>query len=280
MSQGEQYSITSTHYNNNDFIRESAGVFADLIRGREDWELVISDAGSDDGSLAYLRDLEANQENVHIVMAENASIGKGRQVAFEHARGDVLISLGDLDASYYDDERLFDVVDYYEDLVEREGDVLLGGPAMVGSRSLIDELGGWNDLWTTERRDLKRRALRKGKLRFIDFSIVESHPSQEKRFVDALDRFYTNARMKLKTGITLPYLISHWLRTAPGLKPKAGAVLVFPIAWLHNGLSGTKRIDTFDPHDPYVLDFQRSVERENPDTWLELNDQLESYELQ
>lgn len=277
MNGNVRYSITSTHYNNNEFIRNSAGVFADLIEGHNDWELVISDAGSDDGSLEYLRELEANQPNVRIVMAEGASIGKGRQVAFEHARGDVVISLGDLDASYYEDGRLFDVVEYYEDLVDAEGDVLLGGPVMIGSKELIEQLGGWNDLWTTERRDLKRRALREGKLRFVDFSIVKAHPSQEKGFSDALDRFYTNARMKLKTGMTLPHLITHWLREAPGLKPKLGSVFVFPTAWLHNELSGTECINTFDPHDCYALDFQRSVQRENPEIWLQPSGPLEKY---
>jgi len=272
-----KYSITSTHYNNNDFIRESAGVFANLIENRDDWELVISDAGSDDGSLSYLQNLEASQSNVRIVMAEGASIGKGRQVAFEHARGDVIISLGDLDASYYEDERLLDVVAFYEDLVQKEGDILLGGPVMIGSHDLIEDLGGWNDLWTTERRDLKRRALREGKLRFCDFSIVKSHPSQEKRFTDALDRFYTNARMKLKTGIALPHLITHWLRNAPSLKPKIGALLVFPAAWIHNQMTGIERINTFDPNDPYALDFQKSVQRENPDIWLEPTGPLKKY---
>jgi hypothetical protein len=272
-----KYSITSTHYNNNDFIRESAGVFANLIENRDDWELVISDAGSDDGSLSYLQNLEATQSNVRIVMTEGASIGKGRQVAFEHARGDVIISLGDLDASYYEDERILDVVTFYEDLVQKEGDILLGGPVMIGSHDLIEDLGGWNDLWTTERRDLKRRALRAGKLRFCDFSIVKSHPSQEKRFTDALDRFYTNSRMKLKTGITLPHLITHWLRNAPGLKPKIGALLVFPAAWIHNQVAGIERLNSFDPNDQYALDFQQSVQRKNPDIWLEPTGPLEKY---
>ncbi|MFB6201883.1 MAG: glycosyltransferase family 2 protein [Halorhabdus sp.] len=277
MSEDVRYSITATHYNNDDFIRKSAGVFAALIEDRPEYELVVSDAGSNDGSLEYLKELESNQDNVRIVMAEGASIGKGRQVAFEHTRGDVVISLGDLDASYYEDDRFFAVVEYYESLVEEEGDVLMGGPVMVGSRKLIKDLGGWNDLRTTERRDLKRRALREGKLRFCDFSIVKDHPSKEKGFSDALDRFYTNARMKIKTGMTVPYLITHWWKHAPGLKPKVGALVVFPIAWLHNLVTGTERIDTFDPHDPYALDFQRSVKRENPDIWLEPSGPLEKY---
>jgi hypothetical protein len=189
----------------------------------------------------------------------------------------VIISLGDLDASYYEDERILDVVTFYEDLVQKEGDILLGGPVMIGSHDLIEDLGGWNDLWTTERRDLKRRALRAGKLRFCDFSIVKSHPSQEKRFTDALDRFYTNSRMKLKTGITLPHLITHWLRNAPGLKPKIGALLVFPAAWIHNQVAGIERLNSFDPNDQYALDFQQSVQRKNPDIWLEPTGPLEKY---
>jgi len=272
-----RYSITSTHYNNNDFIKESAGVFANLIDDREEWELIISDAGSNDGSLDYLRELEASRENIRIVMAEGASIGKGRQVAFEHARGDIIISMGDLDATYYEDDRFFDVVKFYESLVTMEGDILMGGPVMIGSKKLIEELGGWNDLQTTERRDLKRRALREGKLRFCDFSIVKTHPSKEKGFFDALDRFYTNARMKLKTGMSAPHLITHWLQYAPGIKPKIGAVIVFPIAWVHNLLAGTERINTFDSDDPYALGFQRAVKRENPDIWLEPTGPLEKY---
>jgi len=278
MSDGVTYSITSTHYNNDDQIRDSAGVMADLIRDRPDWELVVSDAGSTDGSLAYLRGLEEHQDNVRIVMAEGASIGKGRQVALEHARGDVVISLGDLDASYHDDDRLFDVIEFYEQLVEEEGDVLLGGPCMIGSRDLYRELGGWNDLQTTERRDLKRRALRAGKLRFCDFSIVDDHPGKEKGFRNALSRFWTNARMKIKTGMSPLHLIRVWLRDAPGLKPKLGALVVFPLAWLQNSLDGVESIDTFDRDDPYALDFQRSVRRENPDLWIEPPGPLAKYQ--
>jgi glycosyltransferase involved in cell wall biosynthesis len=277
MSEDVQYSITGTHYNNADFIRESAGVFAAFIEDRPEYELVISDAGSDDGSLGYLRDLEARQDNVRIIMAEGASIGKGRQVAFEHTRGDIVISIGDLDASYYEDNRFFAVVEFYESLVEQEGDILMGGPLMIGSKDLITRLGGWNDLWTTERRDLKRRALRAGKLRFCDFSIVKNHPSKEKGFFDALDRFYTNARMKIKTGMTVTHLITHWWRHAPGLKPKLGSLVVFPVAWIHDILTDAERIDTFDPHDSYALDFQRSVKCENPDIWLEPSGPLEQY---
>jgi|GEM_PF-4737397 len=277
MGRDVRYSITSTHYNNNEYIRDSAGVFADLIKGQSDWELVISDAGSNDGSLEYLRELEANQDNVRIVMGEGASIGKGRQVAFEHTRGEIIISLGDLDAVYYEDDRFFDAVEFYERLVEREGDILMGGPFLIGSRNLIEDLGGWNDLETTERRDLKRRALRAGKLRFCDFSIVKDHPGKEKGFTDALNRFYTNARMKLRSGMTLPYLIKHWLENAPGVKPKIGALVVFPAAWLHNTLADTENLHTFDPHDPYALDFQRSVKHEDPDIWLEPTGPLEQY---
>ncbi|MUW13426.1 glycosyltransferase [Halorubrum sp. CBA1125] len=107
MTDDIQYSVCSTHYNNVEYIEDSAGFIASIIEDRPEWELVISDAGSDDGSLEYLLDLSKGRKDVRVVMAEGSSIGKGRQVALEHSRGDVVISLGDLDAIYYQDDRLF-----------------------------------------------------------------------------------------------------------------------------------------------------------------------------
>lgn len=274
-----RYSVCATHYNNAEYVEDSAGYIASRIADRPEWELVISDAGSDDGSLAYLRELADGRPDVRVVMAEGSTIGKGREVAREHAHGDVIISLGDLDAVYYRDDRLFDTVAFYEELVAAEGeDLMLGGGAMIASRELYDELGGWNDLAVTERRDLKRRALARDKLRFCDVLLHEEQAGKEKQFVGAVRRFYQVARMKLKSGIGVEYLLWRWLRDTETLKPKLGALLVFPLAWLHNLLQGTERLDSFDRHDPYALDFQRSLRRERPDVWLEPAGPLEQYE--
>lgn len=277
MTEDIRYSICSTHYNNAEYIEDSAGYIASLIEDRPGWELVISDAGSEDGSLEYLCNLSEQRDNVRIVMAEESSIGKGRQVALEHSRGDIVISLGDLDAVYYRDNRLFDFVSFYEHLVEEGGDIMLAGGAMVASRDLYYELGGWNDLEVTERRDLKRRALSKGKLRFCDILLHKENAGKEKEFIDSIRRFYDVARMKLKSGIGVEYLIWRWMTDTSTIKPKVGALFIFPIAWLVNRLRGIHKLDSFDRYDVYAFDFQRSLQRESPDIWLEPNGTLEKY---
>ena len=81
MSDHIRYSICSTHYNNVEYIEDSAGYIASVIKDRPQWELVISDAGSTDGSLEFLQELSKDRDDVRIIMAEGSSIGKGRQVA-------------------------------------------------------------------------------------------------------------------------------------------------------------------------------------------------------
>jgi hypothetical protein len=210
-------------------------------------------------------------------MAEGSTIGKGRQVALEHSRGDIVISLGDLDAVYYRDNRLFDFVSFYEDLVEKEGDIMLGGGAMIASRELYDQLGGWNDLEVTERRDLKRRALAQGRLRFCDILLHKENDGKKKGFIRSIQRFYDVARMKLKSGIGLEYLMWRWLTDTSTIKPKIGALIIFPTAWLINKLQKTPKLDSFDRHDNYAFDFQQSLQREVPEIWLEPTGELEEY---
>ncbi|MUW13425.1 hypothetical protein GJ633_01215 [Halorubrum sp. CBA1125] len=171
----------------------------------------------------------------------------------------------------------FDFVSFYEDLVEEEGDVMLAGGAMVASRKLYYELGGWNDLKVAERRDLKRRALATGKLRFCDVLLHEENAGKEKDFVGSIQRFYHVARMKLKSGVGVEYLIWKWMTETSTLKPKIGALLVFPAAWVTNKLQGTRTLDSFDRHDIYAFDFQQSLQREVPEIWLDPDEQLEEY---
>jgi glycosyltransferase involved in cell wall biosynthesis len=278
MGSSVRYSICSTHYNNAEQVGDSAGYIAEQIADRPEWELVISDAGSDDGSLEYLRNLAKGRDDIRIVMAENSTIGKGRQVALEHSRGDVVVSLGDLDAVYYRDNRLFAFVAFYERLIEEtDEDLMLGGGAMVASRDLYEELGGWNDLKVTERRDLKRRALAAGKLRFCDVMLHKEQAGKHKELFDTVRRFYDVARMKLKTGIGIEYLLWRWLHDTSTIKPKVGALLVFPTAWIMNRVQGTERLQSFNRHDPYAFDFQRSVRNNSPEVWVDPTGPLEEY---
>ena len=272
-----RYSICATHYNNADHIENSAGVFAGLIEGRDDWELVIADAGSDDGSLEYLKRLENERENVRVLLREGINIGEGRRLAAEAARGDVLIQVMDLDANYYRDSRLVETTAFYERLLDREGEVMLSAGVNFCTKSLLAELGGWNDLIANEETELKRRALRRGRLRFCPIRMFDRNRGLEKGLPARTERFYHNSAAKFQAGVGLGHMVRYWLRNAPGLLPKLGALVVFPLAWLSAERSGVRIENSYRRNDRYVMDFKRSVYEHRPELWLESPEELSAY---
>lgn len=272
-----RYSICATHYNNDDYIRESAGVFAELIEGRPRWELIIADAGSDDGSLAYLQTLADEQDNVQVIIEKGINIGEGRRLAARVARGDVLVQVMDLDAEYYRDERLFEITAFYEDLLETEGEIMLSAGLNFCPASLLNQLGGWRDLIACEETELKRRALRQGKLRFCPIEFFDTNAGQEKNLRKGLKRFYYNTSAKLQTGVGFWYMLYYWIRYAPGLRPKIGAPLVFPVAYYNIRSTGKQTENSYEKHDRYILGFKSAVYKHHPEFWIELPEQLETY---
>jgi len=130
-----KYSICATHYNNNEYIRDSVGVIAKKIEKKEDWEMVIVDAGSDDGSLEYLETISQKQKNIRVIIEEGASIGGGRQIAVEEAKGNILIQIMDLDAEYHSDSRLFEITNFYETILKNEGEVQLSAGAYFSTKN-------------------------------------------------------------------------------------------------------------------------------------------------
>lgn len=272
------YSICATHYNNIEYIEKSAGVLAETIEGLEDWELVVVDAGSDDGSLEYLKDIATSQNNVRLFIAEGSNIGRGRSLAAENARGDVLIQVPDMDAEYYSDGRIFDIVNFYERLVEKDEAVMLnviGG--YIVSKTLLEEMGGWNEIPVAEERGLGRRFLREGKLRFCDVKLFKHNYGENKGLKSSLKRFYRNSVVKMYSGASLPWLFKKWFTNTDSLKPKIGAIIVFPVAWIDAHLLRDIQLHTYDKQDEYILDFRESVRENDPEIWLDVPDDLEEY---
>ncbi|MFB6188212.1 MAG: glycosyltransferase family 2 protein [Halobacteriaceae archaeon] len=272
-----KYSICATHYNNAEYIKESAGVLAEMIEDRPEWELVITDAGSDDGSLEYLRDLADQQDNVRVVVEKGINIGEGRQLATKIAGGDILVQPMDLDAAYYQDDRIIDITHFYEDIIENEGEVLLSAGIAFCTANLCKELGGWREFATNEETELKRRALRQDKLRFCPIRVFDQHSGSDKGLISEIKRFYNNSTAKFQTGVRFWHMLLFWLRNTEGLKPKFGAVLVFPFSWLAAKRSGTSFTDSYDKYDEYLIDFKKTVYQKNPELWLDPPESLAEY---
>ena len=272
-----RYSICATHYNNAGYLQDSVGVFADLIKGRDDFELVITDAGSDDGSLEHLQQLAKEQENVRIVVEEGINIGEGRRLASSVARGNILIQVMDLDADYYRDNRIIQILEFYEDLIQREGDVMLNTSVIFCTKELLNELGGWRPFPTNEETELRRRALRAGKLRFCPIEVLGENAGNRKGLVSATKRFYLNTRGKFQAGVGFWYALNYWLRHAPGLKPKLGAVVVFPVAWIAAKRSNITICDSYSKKDNFILGFRKATFEQHPEIWLDPPEPLVQY---
>lgn len=272
-----QYSICATHYNNADYIQDSAGVLAGIIEGKSDWELVITDAGSNDGSLDYLQKLASKQSNVHVHVEEGLNIGEGRQLAAEEANGKILIQISDLDAEIFNDERIFEIVNLYEKIIQEKEVMMEVIGAFIVTKRLLETVGGWHPLPVAEERDLGRRFLRLNRIRFCDIKIFKRNEGEIKDLPHKTRRFYRNWVVKFSCGVSFWYALYIWLTRTEGYLPKIGAPIICPIAWVSSCFTGYN-YQTYDLFDNYILDFRHSVRSIHPDLWIDPPEYLERYE--
>jgi hypothetical protein len=182
----------------------------------------------------------------------------------------------DLDAEYHEDGGLFDINRFYESVLEKEGPVQLSAGAYFSTKKLMNELGGWKDLVANEETELKRRALQQGKLRFCPVYLYKQH-SDEKDFIGRVRRFYYNSYSKLQSGVGFWYMLFYWIRHAIGLKPRLGALVVFPVAWVNSTRNRDNNSGPYSKHDDYIMNFQKSVFNQHPEIWLDPPQGLKDY---
>jgi len=267
VSDSVRYSLCATHYNNYDYLPKSVGVIADKISEKDDWEMVIADAGSNDGSLEYLRNVSENQCNIHLHIEPGCNIGKGRRLAAKYASGPILFQLTDLDAEYHSDNRIFEIMELFETEVLPTDAALTGCGAYIMSEDLLREIGGWRDLPVAEERDMGRRLLREDKLYFIEKEVYTSNAGSNKVGIPKYERAVRNWSVKLQSGVSLRYLLGTYISRG-NLKQAVGGLFVAPVAWW-SFKTGNFDYDTYDAKDPYVLNFGPTVKQRHPELLLE-----------
>lgn len=269
-----EYSICATHYNNQEWLEESAGALAEEIKGLEQWEFVISDAGSTDGSLDYLYKLESNMDNFHIISKEGMNIGQGRRVAAENAKGEILFQIADLDGVHFTDGRLFDMIEFYEELLEEKGELQLNiGGAFIITSNLLEDIGNWHDLEVAEEREIIRRLIREEKILFCPIEIIKYSAGRDKNLAGRVKRSYKNAIAKFNSGARLRDLVYLWIRKQSGPISTTVALTIFPVAWIAH-LFDSKDYDTYDNYDIHLAKKPRDL---HPELCIEPPENLENY---
>lgn len=159
------YSMCITHYNQERTLRTSLESILPQCPPRT--EIVIVDAGSDDGSLDILQDFADRYDRLRLLVEPGCNRGEGRQLALEAARGAHIISNYDLDQQYGD--ILADILDVYRSLLDSEGDIALrtAGNLFIVPRDLLLSIGGYEPLMRGEDHELTDRLEDEGVLRYL-----------------------------------------------------------------------------------------------------------------
>jgi glycosyltransferase involved in cell wall biosynthesis len=215
-----RYSICITHLNDAPTIEESLGSILSQID--DNFEVVVVDQGSTDGSYEYLKSL-SDKGQIKLVKQKVRNRGLGRQKAFEESSGQYIVAGMDMDDVY--EPRLKELLEAYHAHSEGLMLRLKPGGVTIAQSSLIKEIGGWTDLHTHEDTDLWQRAEEVGKLRWANFPLYKSfgHNRTRKEHLAGLATAYRDIfrvgsdradflLMRPKNRLRfLPFLVAGWV---------------------------------------------------------------------
>lgn len=233
-----RYTIAMCNFNMRDTIEQSVRSIVNQLD--QNFELLIVDGGSNDGSVDILRNLEREYPNIRIISLpenEDRHLGADRQISIEAAAGDYV--LFDLDCDDRYNEGIVDFVEVYHQIEEqRNSDFLLKGEAInMAPRSLMLDIP-FHNVGMAEDKDLYRRMMAEDSILF-----VKHYPFWENIGYDTaatkkslLRRFYRVQKTCFRSGISYQsylrwLLIKNWTHTKYNWKRVGAELLMSPVAW-------------------------------------------------
>ena len=165
----------------------------------KEFEVVVCDNLSDDGSLEILNEYAARKQIRLIV--QRSSRGMGRQIAYEHSRGTYIIS--GLDADDIVKPTLKDILKSYHSL--HEDYVLSLRTVHIIPRRIVEAVHGWRDLQWGEDVDFCKRVESLRRMHYFkDDSVLiatRGHVKRSLRF--KIKEEYRICQSKYKIGLSL-----------------------------------------------------------------------------
>ncbi len=156
MVENPQVSIYGTVYNSSSYIKNSIDSIIDQFKDfRDNFEMVIVDNYSTDGTYEILKEYQKEYNNIEIIQ-EKCTRGKGRQIAFNNTKGNFVFTV-DFDTVY--SESLSKIVYYALKNYEENS---LFSQSEFCSRATMEKIGNWIDSNEGEGIELIARAISKG----------------------------------------------------------------------------------------------------------------------
>ena len=162
-------SIYCTVYNNARYLNDSiASIINQFKNFDRDFELVIVDNYSTDGTFEILKEIQNSHKNIKLIQ-EKCSRGKGRAIAYENSSGKFVFTV-DLDSEYL--KSLSFLVNY---ALEHYKEKTIFSQILFCSRATMNLIGNWIDANEAEPFEFLARALSKGiELYFVPVFYVKN----------------------------------------------------------------------------------------------------------
>ncbi|SEO82230.1 Glycosyl transferase family 2 [Halogranum amylolyticum] len=208
-----RYSVAVCSYNMAETVRPSLRSMLEQVG--DDFEFVVVDGGSTDGTVERLRELEAEDDRVRVVALDpdpDRRLGADRQRSIEECDGEYVLTQLDVDDVY--EPVVEDFVSIYHDLeagVDRE--FLLSGTGInMAPKSLYLELP-YRNLASSEDRDLWRRLFAADAMLWLEHAQIREQIGYEKSLSDRLRRDWSGKVADAQVGIDflscLRWSVSH-----------------------------------------------------------------------
>jgi glycosyltransferase involved in cell wall biosynthesis len=220
-----KYSILITNYNTIYTLIQSLESILNQIDNT--FEIVVVDNNSHDGSNEILKNY--GKKGYIKLISVKCSRGRGRQIAFENSKGEIVITNMDMDTIFK--PKLTKVLELYK---QHEKDYLLFKGGAIISRKLIKKVGGWHDLQRGEDTELVIRLKDIG-VESMDsgIDIVETHflSWDQKGYIYILYDRYILLRDKMRVGMKMNELYNSTMRENLW-KTRYGAVVFVALLFL------------------------------------------------
>lgn len=208
-----RYSVAVCSYNMAETVQPSLRSMLDQVG--DDFEFVVVDGGSTDGTVEKLRELEAEDDRVRVVALDpdpDRRLGADRQRSIEECEGEYVLTQLDVDDVY--EPVVEDFVSIYHDFeAGLDHDVLLSGTGInMAPKSLYLEIP-YRNLASSEDRDLWRRLFAEDAVLWLEHAQIREQIGYEKSLEDHLRRDWSGKVADAQVGIDflscLSWSVSH-----------------------------------------------------------------------
>lgn len=199
------YSIAVCNYNMASTLEPSLRSMLDQV-DPDEFEVVVVDGGSNDGSTAILESLEQEYSHFRAILdrtKECKHLGGDRNISFEESRGEYVLESLDADDRYFDGV-IEDFVRIYHTLESSiDNSFFLSGTGInMAPRKLLLDVP-YFDVGGAEDRDLFRRLFGNNSILWLEHGAVSEEIGYHMDFRDELRRDIHGKICDFQSGITL-----------------------------------------------------------------------------